>query len=59
MTVPQTVVEGEAAEFTVTLAGGTSTEPVVVSYTLGGTATAGDDYTAPEEPRELTIAAGT
>ena len=59
VTVPQTVVEGEAAEFTVTLAGGTSTEPVVVSYTLGGTATAGDDYTAPEEPRELTIAAGT
>ena len=31
---------------------------MVVSYTLGGTATAGDDYTAPDEPRELTIAAG-
>ena len=54
----ETVNEGEAAQFTVTLSGATSTAPVVVTYTLGGTATADEDYTAPDEPRELTITAG-
>ena len=54
----ETVVEGTAAEFTVTLTGATSTAPVVVSYTVGGTATSGTDYTAPATPATLTIAAG-
>ena len=44
---PSTVVEGDTATFTVSVAGGTSTAPVVVTYTVGGTATAGTDYTAP------------
>ena len=45
---PLTVVEGNTATFTVSVAGGTSTAPVVVTYTVGGTATAGGtDYTAP------------
>ena len=42
-----TVDEGKSATFTVTLTGGTSTEEVVVDYSLVGSATAGDDYTAP------------
>ena len=42
-----TVTEGGAAQFTVTLSSATSTAAVVVSYTVGGTATAGTDYTAP------------
>ena len=42
-----TVVEGNDATFTVAVAGGTSTAPVPVTYTVGGTATAGTDYTAP------------
>ena len=58
VTVAQTVVEGEAAQFTVTLTGGTSTAEVEVIYTVGGTVTAGTDYTAPGEPLELTIPAG-
>ena len=52
----ETVSEGGDAAFTVTVAGGTSTAPVEVSYTVGGTATAGDDYTAPSG--SLTIGAG-
>ena len=58
MSVASEVIEGEAAEFTVTLTGGTSTAPVEVSYEVGGTATAGTDYTAPSEPLTLTLAAG-
>ena len=42
-----TVVEGNAATFTVAVAGGTSTAPVAVTYAVAGTATAGTDYTAP------------
>ena len=43
----ETVVEGNDATFTVAVAGGTSTAPVAVTYTVGGTATADTDYTAP------------
>ena len=53
-----TVTEGMAAEFTVTLTSATSTAAVVVSYTVGGTATSGTDYTAPATPATLTIDAG-
>ena len=53
---PTTVVEGNTATFTVTVAGGTSTAPVVVTYTVGGTATSGSDYTAPSGT--LTLVAG-
>ena len=42
------VAEGDPATFTVALAGGTSTGDVVVAYSVAGTATAGDDYTAPD-----------
>ena len=56
VTGPQSVAEGAVAPFTVTVAGGTSTAPVAVSYTVGGTATAGTDYTAPSGT--LTLAAG-
>ena len=51
-----TVMEGEAASFTVALSGGTSTAAVAVAYTVGGTATAGDDYAPPAGT--LTLAAG-
>ena len=47
VTAPETVAEGEVAPFTVTLRGGESTADVVVSYTVGGAATKGDDYTDP------------
>ncbi len=52
------VNEGDDAEFTVTLTGGTSTAAVEVSYAVdaSSTATSGDDYTAPSG--KLTIAAG-
>ena len=53
---PLSVPEGGSATFPVTLTGGTSTADVVVTYSVGGTATSGDDYTAPSEP--LTIAVG-
>ncbi len=43
--------------FTVTLSAA-SGQKVTVPYTLGGTATAGTDYTEPD-PRSVTIAAGT
>ena len=42
-----TVTEDQSATFTVTLTGGTSTADVVVDYSLVGTATEDDDYTAP------------
>ena len=49
------MTEGGAATFAVTLTGGTSTADVEVAYSVGGTATAGADYTAPGGT--LTIAA--
>ena len=50
------VDEGESAEFEVALTGGTSTAEVLVTYTVGGTATSGDDYTV---PTDLTLTIGT
>ena len=50
------VAEGDPATFTVALAGGTSTGDVVVTYSVGGSATASDDYTAPDGT--LTIGMG-
>ena len=50
------VTEGETATFTVTVTGATSTAPVLVAYSLGGTAEAGSDYTAPSGL--LTLATG-
>ena len=56
--VDEEVDEGEEAEFTVTLTGGTSTAAVVVTYELDSTSTAAEDedYTAPSGTLE--IAAG-
>ena len=51
-----TVVEGGDATFTVALAGGAGAADVTVAYTVGGTATAGADYTAPDG--SVTISAG-
>jgi len=50
-----TVVEGQTAAFTVTLSAA-SGQPVTVTYTLGGSATAAD-YTAPES-LQATVAVG-
>ena len=50
------VVEGDEAEFTVSVAGGTLGADVVVSYEVSGTATAGADYPAPSGM--VTIKAG-
>ena len=50
------VIEGDSAAYTVVVTGSISTAPVVVSYTVSGTATSGDDYTAPSG--SLTVAAG-
>ena len=50
------VAEGSPASFTVTLTGGTSTAEVMVTYSLGGTATEGRDYEAPAG--RLTIGPG-
>ena len=55
ITGPEEVPEGSAANFTVRLAGGTGSEPVVAYYTVGGKATTAD-YQAPG--RSLTIRAG-
>ena len=41
----QTALEGEAAEFTVTLAGAAASVDTVLTYTIGGDVVAGDDYT--------------
>ena len=41
------VVEGSDATFHIRVSGSRPTEDVVVQYELGGTATPGDDYTAP------------
>ena len=56
VSVPEAVAEGEVAPFTVSLSGGTSTANVVVSYSVGGTAKAPGDYTAPSG--SLTIQSG-
>ena len=63
VSVAETVVEGDTVEFSVSTRRiasfrAISTAPVVFTYTLGGTATAGDDYTAPDPPATLTVAAG-
>ena len=50
------VLEGATAAFTVSVVGGVSAAAVEVSYTVAGTATAGEDYTAPAGA--LTLAAG-
>ena len=42
------VREGDEATFTVELDGGMGSKPIVVDYTVGGTATEGIDYTKPE-----------
>ena len=54
--VATSVDEGETAEFEVELTGGISTAEVLVTYSVGGTATSGDDYTALETT--LTIDTG-
>ena len=51
-----TVAEGGSAAYTVAVTGGTSTAPVVVSYTVSGTATPVADYTEPSG--SLTVASG-
>ena len=56
VSVPETVTEGEVARFTVSLGGGESTAPVVVSYSVGGTAKAPGDYTDPSG--SLTVPSG-
>ena len=50
------VEEGQDATFKVRLTGGRSTAPVSLTYSVSGTATPGDDYTAPSG--ELSIPAG-
>ena len=57
VTAPKAVVEGAAAVFTVKVGGATSTAQVRVSYSIGGTARAPADYTAPS-PTTVVIPAG-
>ena len=47
------VVEGDAATFTVTAVGAPSTDPVLVDYTVSGTASADRDYTLPSSTTTL------
>ena len=56
VTGPDTVAEGEAAEYVVTVAGGTGSESVTVTIAVAGSATSGEDYAPPSET--LTIPAG-
>ena len=56
VTAPESLAEGETARFTVTLGGGTSTADVVVTYSVGGTATKDKDYNDPGD--RLVIPAG-
>ncbi len=51
-----TVKEGETAYFEVRVTGNTGSDTVTVTYTVSGTATAGDDYTA--LPGEVTLRGG-
>ena len=57
VTALNAVAEGDAAQFTVKLGGGTGSAAVEVSYSLGGTAKAPADYTAPSE-RMVVVRAG-
>ena len=57
VTAPKTVAEGDVARFTVRVDGGESTAPVDVNYSVGGTAKAPADYTAPS-PTMVSIPAG-
>ena len=50
---PITVIEGQTANFTVSLTGATQTGAVAVHYEVGGTATAAEDYTAPTGPLNI------
>ena len=54
--VTDSVIEGDDAVFEVRLSGGVTTESTVLEYAVAGTATSGDDYTAPSGM--LTIPAG-
>ena len=49
----QTVAEGEAATFTVTASGAPSRDPVLVNYTVSGTASADSDYLLPSSTTTL------
>ncbi|MDE2663884.1 MAG: Ig-like domain-containing protein [Gemmatimonadota bacterium] len=51
-----TVKEGETAYFEVRVAGNSGSDTVTVTYTVSGTATPGDDYTA--LPGEVTLRGG-
>ena len=51
-----TVMEGDVARFTVSVAGGPSTAPVAIGYRVAGTALAGIDYAMPAG--SLTLIAG-
>ena len=55
--VAANVVEGSDATFNIRVSGSQHTEDVVVKYETGGTATSGDDYTAPSGT--VTIPVGT
>ena len=57
VSAPKTVAEGDVARFTVTLGGGRSTAAVNVTYSVGGSAKAPADYTAPN-PTMVSIPAG-
>ena len=57
VTAPKTVAEGDIARFTVRVGGATSTGRVDVSYSVGGTAKAPADYSAPS-PTMVSIPAG-
>ena len=50
------VTEGGSAAYTVAVTGGTSTAPVVASYTVSGSASPVTDYTEPSG--SLTVASG-
>ncbi|MGI9251414.1 MAG: Ig-like domain-containing protein, partial [Pseudohongiellaceae bacterium] len=54
---PDGVAEGDPLTFTVEASGATLEADLVLSYTTGGTATAGTDYTAPSGT--VTLTAGT
>ena len=54
-----TVVEGDAATFTVTVTGGPSATPVEVGYEVAGTAVAGEDYEPPSGLLPLVAGAAT
>ena len=57
VSAPRWIHEAESAVFTVTLTGGTGSDDVVVDYSVGGTATEDNAYTAPRSGA-LTIDGG-